>query len=329
MLALAGCGASRNERLSRRERVWVRHFTVWTGATERGGANAEEVRARILGGGAETRADYDEAVAPLRECHKRFDDRVGAAPTTRLEAVQKLALQGCADFQRAARAESRAFDGPPGELLLESEGAIARGNRVWIEAERKLESVFAWNRPVPTVTGDVAVSRIEPRFSQVASTLANRPVQVRCWSRAEWDDVHGEWQAFTADDHASIGFVASFDRGRLSLAPDICGLLAGLAYGDARPRGGEKQLDLAEAVGTLAHEAEHLVAPGTEAETECYGMQDVRRTARLLGAGAGDANVLAGRYWLEVYPAKPEEYTTVLCQDGGPLDRNRSSPTWP
>lgn len=330
VVALAGCGGSGDseEPLSSRERVWVRQYTGWTVRTARAATEAEGARQRILGGDEESRAEYDKASAPIRECRERFD-RVGPAPTKRLLAVQTLALEACGKFQRWIRAESRAFEGPPGDLLLESEAAISSGNRVWLEAERELESVFAWNRPLPVRTGEVAESRIEPRFGRVASTLSNRSVQVRCWSEDDWDDVHDEWQAFADDDHEAIGFVASFDRGRLSLAPDVCSLLAGFAYGGERPRGGDERRDLAEAVGTLGHEAEHLVSPGTEAATECYGMQDVRRAARLLGADRAYASGLAELYWHEVYPAKPDAYTTPLCLDGGPLDRNPSSSQWP
>ena len=330
VLALGGCGGSGDaeEPLSSRERVWVRQYTGWTERTGRAAADADGVRRRILGGDDAARAEYDKAVAPIRECRERLD-RVGPAPTKRLEAVQKLALEACDEFRRWVGAESRAFDGPPGDLLLESEAAISSGNRIWLEAERELESVFAWNRPLPVRTGDVAASRIEPRFGRVASMLSNRSVQVRCWSEADWDEVHREWQAFTDEDHEAIGFVSSFDRGRLSLAPEICGLLAGFAYGDERPRGGDERLDLAEAVGTLGHEAEHLVSPGTEAATECYGMQDVRRTARFLGADRVYASGLAELYWHDVYPAKPDPYTTPLCVDGGPLDRNPSDSVWP
>lgn len=325
VLALAGCGRARQEPLSSGERLWVRHYRVWLNTTSRAEGNAENVRHRILGGGTGTRADYDEAVAPVRACRKRFDDRVGDAPTKRLEVVQKLALEACAAYQRAARAESRTFNGPPGDSLIESETAIAKGNRVWLEAERKLEGLFAWNRPLPVGTGEGDRSRIEPRFGKVASTLASRPAQVRCWSKADWPAVFDEWRAFSADDQDVIGFVTSFDRGRLSLAPDICARLAAFTYGGGRPQG----FDAAQAIETLAHEAEHLVSPGTEAETECYGMQDIRRAARLLGANRTYADQLAEVFWRDVYPLKPSNYRTPLCRDGGPLDRNRSSSVWP
>ena len=327
LLAFTGCGGSHGAKgpLSSDERLWVRHYERWLNGTQRAATNAEEIRRRVLGGGTGTRADYDEAVAPVRRCRKRYDEAVGEAPTARLRAVQKLALEACSQYQRAARAESQAFNGPPGDFLLEAETAISKGNGVWLEADRKLEAMFAWNRPLPVRTGEAGVSRIEPRFGRVASTLANRPVQVRCWSPADWAAVFEEWRAFTADEHAPIGFVASFDRGRLSLAPDICERLAAFTYGGGRPQG----FDAAQAVETLAHEAEHLVSPGTEAETECYGMQDIRRTARLLGADRAYADQLAEAFWRDVYPVKPSDYRTPLCRDGGPLDRNRSSSVWP
>jgi hypothetical protein len=331
MLALTGCAGSHdtNGPLSGPERRWVRDYNRWLDGTQRAGGNAEEVRSRILGGGGGTRADYDKVVAPLRECRKRFDNRVGDAPSARLQAVQELALGACAEYQRAARAESRAFDGPPGDFLLESEAAVSRGNGAWLEAERKLESLFAWNRSLPKRTGEVEMSRVEPLFSRVASALANRPVTVRCWSAADWPEVLGEWKAFTTDDHDVIGFVASFDRGRLSLAPDVCRGLAALSYGHARPTGGPKRRELADATETLGHEAEHLVSPGTEAETECYGMQDIRKAARLLGADRAYADGLAELFWHELYPENSPDYRTPLCQDGGPLDRNQSSSVWP
>jgi hypothetical protein len=194
-----------------------------------------------------------------------------------------------------------------------------------VAAGAAFEGLFAWNRPLPVRTGEGDTSRIEPRFGRVASTLASRPVQVRCWSKADWAAVFDEWRAFTADDHGAIGFVASFDRGRLSLAPDICARLATFAYGGARPEG----FETAQAVETLAHETEHLVSPGTEAETECYGMQDIRKAARLLGADRTQADKLARVFWLDVYPRKPKNYKTPRCRDGGPLDRNRSSSVWP
>ncbi|MDX6543265.1 MAG: hypothetical protein QOK32_868 [Gaiellaceae bacterium] len=328
--ALTGCGGSANADapLSSRERVWVRQFALWAHTTQNAGDAGLGVLSSVLAGSG-TRADYDRAVAPMRECRTRFEAKVGDAPTKRLEPAQKLALEGCASFQRWVRAESRALTGPPGDALLESQAALAEGNRLWLESDRMLEAVSPWNRPLPVRTGEVDASRVEPRFGRVGSALANRPVQVRCWSSKEWPRILGDWRAYTADEHEAIGFVASFDRGRLSLAPRICRQLAALTYGGSRPRGGAARLDLAEAVETLAHEVEHLVSPGTEADTECYGMQDMRRVAMLLGAERAYADGLAEVFWRDLYPRNSPAYRTARCRDGGPLDRNPSSPVWP
>ena len=87
---------------------------------------------------------------------------------------------------------------------------------------------------------------------------------------------------------------------------------------------------MAYAVGILAHEAEHLLSPSaSEADTECYDMQEIRKVAGLLGADAAYANRLATRYWLELYPSEPANYKTGECRDGGDLDSSPNSPVWP
>ncbi len=86
----------------------------------------------------------------------------------------------------------------------------------------------------------------------------------------------------------------------------------------------------AYAVGVLAHESEHLLSPAaSEAETECYGMQEIRRVARRLGADAAYANRLAMRYWFEVYPSEPADYKSGECVNGRSLDANPGSSRWP
>ena len=71
---------------------------------------------------------------------------------------------------------------------------------------------------------------------------------------------------------------------RANVAPASCNRLARFTYKHWRPARGDALLDLAFSVGVLAHETEHLSNPaGSEAETECHGMQDVRRVARELG----------------------------------------------
>jgi hypothetical protein len=102
-----------------------------------------------------------------------------------------------------------------------------------------------------------------------------------------------------------------------------------IAYRHSYPRSESGQLDAANAVQILAHEIHHLVSNGTEAQTECYGMQDLELVARGIGAPASYARALALRYWRDSYPNRNAVYHTQLCHDGGPLDANPSSSRWP
>jgi hypothetical protein len=71
-------------------------------------------------------------------------------------------------------------------------------------------------------------------------------------------------------------------------------------------------------------------APGlSEAEVECAALQEVRRTARALGATQAYANRLADFVWEQIYPKNSPEYFTRACRDGGPLDVNSESSVWP
>ena len=119
--------------------------------------------------------------------------------------------------------------------------------------------------------------------------------------------------------HDDIGAFAQPDTERASLAPATCRALVDLAYGHERPAAGDALDEVAYAVGVLAHESEHLLSPvATEAETECYGMQEIRRVAGRLGVDEAYANKLARRYWFELYPSEPADYRSGECVDGRP-----------
>ena len=79
----------------------------------------------------------------------------------------------------------------------------------------------------------------------------------------------------------------------------------------------------AEAVAVLAHEAEHLRngLRASEAVTECQGMQRMRRLARLMGASQDYADLLAERYWGDLYQYNLKKYKTLrTAATSGTLD---------
>jgi hypothetical protein len=326
VLALAACGSEARDTqtgLDSAERTWVRGLAAWMQETERAGARAE--RLRFTG----PRVRFDRVARPVRTCAERYRDRPGRAPTPRLKDIERRALSACREFARAARAESRAFAGDPGEALATADAALAAGNGIRLEMDRRLELLLVWNRPLPVLGGDRTTSRIEPRLGRIAARFARRPAQVRCWSNRDWPHVYDEWQAFANDADIPVAFVASFDRGRVNLDPTICAGLVRLLYRRDVPDGGEGLLDVAEAVAVLAHEVEHLVSPASEAVTECRAVQAIREFARALGASPDQAALLADVYWEDLYPENDAEYRTPLCRDGGPLDLDPETAVWP
>jgi hypothetical protein len=216
----------------------------------------------------------------------------------------------------------------PSLALQELDTANTEGADLLVKAGRIIESRLTANRPLPRLGGDSEKSRVEPRFSRVAGRLAHKEVEVRCWSESEWPRVVAEWGAYIGTN--DFGAFAQPSSDRASLAPETCRALVDFAYRHDRPEQGDALDDMAYAVGILAHESEHLLSPAAnEAETECYGMQEIRSVARRLGADAAYANRLATRYWLELYPSAPADYKTGSCVDGGELDANRQSSRWP
>lgn len=316
-------------RLNQAELQWAQRYGGWEEKTIAAAARGEEVRDRILAGEARPR-EYLRAVGAVLDCAERLREESGRPPSRRLERVERLALAACGEYVRGVRNEARAFSGDPGAHLMRAEAAWTRAERLSAEAERALDELFVWNRQLRPRAGRTGTSRIELRFSRAASALARRQIEVRCWSAREWPTVLREWRIFTDDPGVELeGFVPSFESRRLNLSPEVCGDLVTLVYGPARAREEGSKLDYAYAVGVLAHEIEHLVGRGSEAATECYGMQDIRALTRLLGRPASLGVTLAEAYWLELYAGNPSEYTSSECRNGGRLDRRPDTNVWP
>jgi hypothetical protein len=283
----------------------------------------------MLGRAPGERTAYRRAVDRLAECADRFDADVGEAPAERLAPGARMLRRACVALARGERSSLESFGGDPGDALVAGSASLDHGADLLLRGRKRLEAAFLWNAPLARVGGRVGRSRVEPRFSRTATTLALRPIEVRCWSTRDWEGVSREFRAYQSVAFEPSGFVGDIDSARVNLAPWICAHLVDLAYAH-RVRRGEGGLETADAVSTLAHEAEHVIGPnGSEAETECYALQDLRRVARLLGASASYADELAARQWREAYPRETPEYTTPLCHDGGPLDANPETSRWP
>ena len=119
-------------------------------------------------------------------------------------------------------------------------------------------------------------------------------------------------------------------QGRIDLAPEVCERLRRYERRVFPAPLTLENLDLAEALVTLAHEAEHLRVPeASEADVECYALQRVRALVRRAERGRAYQAELAALATDLVYPYLPDEYRTGRCRDGGPLDLRPASRVWP
>ena len=271
---------------------------------ERGWVEAVGEWAQTFGGELNANAIVD--------CPASLRTEAGPRPTARLAGLEDLALALCRAYRRLAHAGAGRAE------------ALATANRLENELNTQVygfEFIAGPNRPLPVKGGITEQSRIEPRLSRVLSQLTDiGRSEARCWSDADWKVV-ATHSAYGPRELG--GFVDA--AGKVQLNPVICRALAGYLYDHADPHG----LPLIEAVVVFTHEAQHAAGEDREDHAECYGMQRARRTARLLGMSAADAEAVVSRYWRSVYQTETPPYFSTQCRDGGDLDLRPKSHVFP
>lgn len=180
-------------------------------------------------------------------------------------------------------------------------------------------------------TGHERAKESERELSAIASEVAGRPVQVHCQTIV----------AELVDVSADAGKV-EFEDGRpaddTKLKRNVCKALGRFSHDVRTPEfacveSGSRCPDRVHeeiwAATVLAHETMHLSGEVAEDAAECKAMQQTPLVAELLGASPADARAI-GRYaWTQIYPEAREDYRSIDCYNGGPLDLRRGDPRWP
>ncbi|MDQ3866056.1 MAG: hypothetical protein M3304_04415 [Actinomycetota bacterium] len=286
-------------------------------------------------------AKLRRALRRVTRCSESYERLVGEPPSERLADAAVLARDACESYEEGARAEL--------EVLRDRHrSSLREWASYWATGAALLESVrdvFADYTPsneqkLPRRSGVTEVSRIEPVFSRAAEKAIVRgaapwahshSLQVRCWSRRDWGPLLRRTNALfhvTRLPPDTLGYQDLVGDYRINLSASVCKALTAFRYEHSRPEGMEK-LELARALQTLAHEAEHARGIASEPVAECYGAQRVRRVAIALGADPAYADALAKAYWNNVYPVAPPPYRSWECRHGGALDLAPSSSAWP
>ncbi len=154
----------------------------------------------------------------------------------------------------------------------------------------------------------------ESRLGEIASLVAERPVQVRC-------------EEFSIGTREEPGGVVQFDgetpADYTRIRPDVCTAMLKFTRAPLTAR-----LDSAVALKVLAHESFHLHGIKVEAVAECYAMQAAPRVAHALGATEQESRAMATAVYDLTYPAMPPLYRSPDCRPGGRLDRHPGG-GWP
>ena len=328
VLLLGACGGDGAERQPSfaENLVWLERFGAWLEVERKLTEPADSAYEAFL---ADTgrKGELQSALERLEGCVERLDERVGKPAARRFLPGFDLVRRACEEFDLSVAARIRSFDQV--ELLSEADAHLNRGSELLAQGFGAIQRNLLANRPLPRSEKLVNGSRIDVALSRIASRLSDEPVEIRCWSPAEWKRVSAEWAGYLGMPDLS-GFAAP-ESSRASLHPEVCRLLTKFRSDGTVPEALGERSDLADAIGVLAHEAEHLTTEGRDEQAvECFAMQRVDLFARALGADEAEVDVLALDYWRNVYPELPSEYRSFeRCRDGGELDIDPGSAAWP
>jgi len=322
--ACSGGGGQEAKPYSTVDLGWIKRLNSWYERYQRQGTNLMPVYTRAL----QTRGELGplrEELRPYQECTRSLRAKVGEPKHEQLRRAYEFLLDACDKDQQFARALIKSASPNPG---YPSSDQFRKSDFPFHEAFQVIETGLIANRSLPVRGGETDESRIEPRLSQAASALTLQDIEVRCWSVEDWPRMRKEYTAYSRDGGDPAGFVTGATR--VHISPSDCETLARFPNGHGGSATDEGLEEVAEAVGLVAHESEHLFETAAgEAETECHAAQDVRRLARSLGATSSYASRLATAYWRDVYPSQPPDYRSKDCRKGGPFDRHPETDAFP
>jgi hypothetical protein len=225
-----------------------------------------------------------------------------------------------------------ALPSPPTQRLLSAYGLVhghCNGLRIDLARRRALLGYQQTLPPGRLIFNKNDSSYTNTDYSKIAARIAHKHVDAHCWSFGDWSSLNDEVAAlyhhgteFRASGFANIG------GDSIELDPYVCTTLALLQAHALDNDYRTYALSFAEAVDTLAHEATHARGISNEAATECYAIQLVPETSRMLGLSQKIGRLFANAMWRD-YPHEPKGYSTPSCRNGGPLDLHPGSPIWP
>lgn len=314
------------------ELAWLEKLGAWNTRLLRGLRSAALVETtpqlaqKLLNRDGQTMVLHQRALRPAGSCAADLQRNVGPAPSERLQRALDTFGQACTYLERFHSAITLAIDGQHGSQMLQAQQEATRAAAILLRADQLLPPGEV--RPLPVIAGVAVESRVEPLFGRIASALAGKQVEVRCWSSSDWQRLMREEGTYTQGRLRpdTLGF-AGIGADRINLAPSVCNGLVQIAYKQPRPTDAAGRLALAAAVVTLTHEPRHSSGIADEAVAECQAIQLANGTAVKLGATPAYAASLVQEYWRH-YGEELSAYRSTECRPGGKLDLGNASSIW-
>ena len=229
-------------------------------------------------------------------------------------------------------------------------------------------AAFASDGTDPWTGGAAVTTQIESAAGAIASTVAGRPVSVRCEGDDDWTTLASGFGFEPSLVLGLVSFTSTQPVDYTELSPDVCRSLQSFATATTKPTkcqlvvhvtrnkkvravtqpptpcfangrrlsAGNSFWDAyfatAEALQTLVHESIHLQGDPVEADAECYGMQHLAYAAQQLGDAPDDAAAIAQYYATLLYPSRRTQapaYWSPECRANGALDLTPNDGVWP
>jgi hypothetical protein len=239
----------------------------------------------------------DAGIGGSREsCESSYDDEVGDPPAERLEPMAAAARGGCA--------------------TLSADG--------WRGAQAEVVRALA------QIHCPFGPPRQRRDLSEVARSSVGVRADVYCWRPAAWAAFAEQYAFVRGGKEIRLTGIADTERKRIDLEPGVCATLDRYLRRIRPTKLSTENLELAEALVVLTHEAEHLRSPSaSETEVECYAVQHVRPLIRAAGWEPAFQTEIALHAWELGYTQLPAQFRMPECRNGGPLDRHPESNAWP
>jgi hypothetical protein len=329
VLALSACGGSDSaepsEAFTAAELRWIESWLGWRDSVADLYGELGRAQGQLLTDARGAEAGYRRVLARLAGCGESLAARVPQPPSRRLAPVRSRSRAICVQSNRVAEAERRMAARPNPEAYLASQRAFERATVGLRAAESLLAARSVDGRRLRAATAGAA-SHVDPVLTEAGRDfVGSGAVEIRCWAHDDWVSVLREEEVLSRGTLTLDSTGAFVSEGRAHLQVEDCDALTRWRTGAEVEDG-----DAGYALLVLAHELQHLVAPGaSEAATECAALQTADRAAELLGRTAADARPLVHDYLDEVYTGLPAEYRSGECRDGGALDLDPGSTAWP